>query len=78
MGINMGESIIEERGRILIPKDIREELNLRPGQRVIVEKGQNCITIRPAVNMKRFSSELRGCVKKSKTNPMDVKQIWKM
>ncbi|MFA4819778.1 MAG: hypothetical protein WC613_02345 [Candidatus Aenigmatarchaeota archaeon] len=25
---------------------------------------------------KRFSSELRGCVKKSKIRPKDVKDIW--
>ncbi len=78
MGITMGKSIVEERGRVLIPKDIREELNLRPGQHVIVEKGENCITIRPAIDMKQFSSELRGCVKKSKIHPNDVKKIWNM
>lgn len=78
MGIIMGKSVIEERGRVLIPKGIREELNIKPGQHVIVEKGENCITIRPAIDVKQFSSELRGCVKKSKIHPMDIKNIWHM
>ena len=78
MGINMGKSVIEERGRVLIPKNIREEMKLKPGQHVIVERGKNCITIRPAIDVRQFSSELRGCVKKSKIRPNDVKNIWKM
>ena len=78
MGIDMGKSVIEERGRVLIPKNIREEMKLKPGQHVIVEKGKNCITIRPAIDVRQFSSELRGCVKKSKIHPNDVKNIWKM
>ncbi len=78
MGISMGKSVIEERGRVLIPKDIREELKLKPGQHVIVEKGKNCITIRPATDPKQFSSELRGCIKKSKINPRDIKNIWRV
>ncbi len=78
MGIDMGKSVIEERGRVLIPKNIREEMKLKPGQHVIVERGKNCITIRPAIDVRQFSSELRGCVKKSKIRPNDVKNIWKM
>ena len=76
MGINMGKSTIEERGRVLIPKEIREELNLRAGQAVIIEKKEGCIVIKPAVDEKRIFSELRGCVKKSKINPRDIKNIW--
>ena len=74
----MGKSTIEERGRILIPKDIRDGLNLRPGQQVTVEKKENFIIIKPAVGPKQFSSELRGCVKKSKIHPKDIKNIWHM
>ena len=29
-------------------------------------------------DLKKFSSELRGCVKKSKIHPNDVKKIWHM
>ena len=78
MGIVMGKSIIEERGRVLIPKELRDELKLKPGQHVLVEKGKDCVTIRPAADLKHFSSELRGCVKKSRIDPREIKHIWKM
>jgi len=74
----MGISKIEERGRVVIPKDVREEMHLKPGQSVIVEKIEGGIVIRPAIDVKKLSSELRGCVKKSKIKPMDIKKIWHM
>ncbi len=78
MGINMGKSIIEERGRVIIPKEIRKELNLKPGQEVIFERKEGSILMKPAVDQKKFFSELRGCVKKSKIRPGDIKEIWRM
>jgi AbrB family looped-hinge helix DNA binding protein len=39
MGLNMGKiSRLEERGRILIPKSLREELELKPGQKLLIER----------------------------------------
>ena len=78
MGINMGKGVVEERGRVLIPKDIREELNLKPGQEVLIEKKEGFIVIRPAIDVKKLTAELRGCVKKPKVHPRDVKHIWHM
>ena len=74
----MGKGIIEDRGRVLIPKKIREQLNLRPGQHVIIEKKEDSILIRPSVDVKKFSDELKGCVKKSMISPKDIKNIWHM
>ena len=73
MGKNM-----ESRGRVVIPKETREELNLKPGQEIIIEKRSDGILIKPAIDVKRFSSELRDCVKESKIHPKDVKNIWRM
>lgn len=78
MGIIMGIGVIEERGRVVVPKNIRDEIKLKPGQKVIIERSGNSIIIRPAVEFKKFSSELKGCVKKSKIKPMDIKNIWHM
>lgn len=74
----MGSSTIEERGRILIPKELRKELSLKPGQQVIVERKEGGIFINPVIDVKKLSSELCGCVKKSKIRPNDVKNIWHM
>ena len=74
MGMNTAE--IEGRGRIVIPKSIRQELELRPGQKVIIEKRDREIVIRPTTNVESLT-KLKGCVKKSKLNPLGMKSIWK-
>ena len=73
----MGKEVeMEERGRILVPKGLREEFNLKPGQKLLVEKRGKEIIIKPSINAKKFISELKGCVKKSRIKPLDVKRIW--
>ena len=74
----MGKSTLEERGRIIIPKDIRDELNLKPGQEIVFEKTGAGIIIRPAIDRKTFTEEMCGCVKNPKIRPKDVKNIWHM
>ena len=77
MGKHMGNEVeIEERGRILIPKELREEMKLKSGQKLLIERRGKEIIIKPAINSKKFVSELRGCVKKSKIKPMEIKKIW--
>ncbi len=78
MGIYMGKSIIEERGRILIPKGIRDEAGLKAGQQVVVEKKDDIIVIRPMADLKHLAAELKGCIKKSRIKAMDIKKIWHM
>jgi antitoxin PrlF len=42
------ESTVTEKFQITIPKEIREEIELRPGEKVIVEKsGDDSILVRP-------------------------------
>lgn len=73
----MGKLVrLEEKGRILLPKSIREELKLKVGQEFLVEKRKKEIILKPALDLKKFSLELRGCVKKSKVKPLEVKRIW--
>ena len=73
----MGNEVeIEERGRILIPKELREEMKLKSGQKLLIERRGKEIIMKPSINSKEFVSELRGCVKKSKIKPMEIKKIW--
>lgn len=77
MGIVMGNDVIlEERGRILIPKVLREKLRMKPGQRLHIESKGDEIVIKPASDVDRFFRELRGCVKGSKVDPLELKRIW--
>ncbi|OLS22043.1 MAG: hypothetical protein HeimC2_30970 [Candidatus Heimdallarchaeota archaeon LC_2] len=74
----MGTIKVEDRGRILIPKEIRDKLGLKPGSEleIILEEGK--IKILPKMTLSQVSGELKGCVKKSKIDPLKVKEIWKM
>lgn len=67
---------LEERGRIVIPKSFREELELKPGQKLLIERRERELVLKPVMDMKRFSAELRGCVKKSRIKPEELKRIW--
>lgn len=69
-------SVVEERGRILIPKRLRDSLKLKPGQKILIERKDGKIVIKPAIDFKKFVSELRGCVRKSKIKPEELKRIW--
>ena len=72
----MGEAVIDERGRIVIPNEIRNELKLRPDQKLrITTKGEELV-LSPEVGVEDFVSGLRGCVRGSKVRPDQLKEIW--
>lgn len=76
MGTLMGEAVIDERGRIVIPNEIRSELKLRPEQKLRISKKGKDLLLSPEVSAEEFISELRGCVHGSKIRPVDLKDIW--
>ncbi len=73
----MGRAKIEERGRVLIPKKIRDMAGFRPGEEVEIEFENGKVIIKPLIDLEKFSNELKGCVSKSIIHPLDVKKIWK-
>ncbi len=77
MGITMGKIVsLEERGRLLIPKEFREDLKMKPGQKLVIEKHDDSIVVHKASDLKKFSEELKGCIKTSKIKPLEIKKIW--
>lgn len=68
---------VGDKGRVVIPKEVRERLNIKKGQKIIVDVRGNEVVIRPAVDWKTFSRELAGCIKGAKIDPMEAKKIWK-
>jgi AbrB family looped-hinge helix DNA binding protein len=76
VGIEVAESIIDERGRIVIPNEIREELNLRPEQKLKVTPRGREIVLSPSVGSEEFIEQLKGCVHGSKIRPEELKNIW--
>ena len=78
MVIKMGKTKIEERGRVLIPKSIRERTGVRPGEEVEIMIEEGKIVIVPLIDVENFSRELKGCVKESEIKPEEIKGIWRM
>ena len=76
MGFKMGETLLDERGRIVIPKEAREKLDLKPNQRLLVRVREGEIILKPPADAKKFITELKGCVSGSKVKPSELKEIW--
>ncbi len=61
-GFVMGIIPVDKEGRILIPKEMREKLDIRPDQRVIMELRGREIVTEPTLTVEEISKELQGCV----------------
>ena len=69
-------TFIDERGRVTIPKEIRDSLGLRPEQTIAIEVRKQEIVLKRAVEPQEFITQLKGCVRGSKVKPSEVKEIW--
>ena len=80
MGINVGESVVDERGRITIPRHLRDKFGLKPGKNIIIEDRGHEIALKPVISTDDFIRELEGCItKENKMSHIDVlklKEIW--
>lgn len=79
MGELMGETNeIDERGRVTIPKEIRERTGLKTGDRVRISAKKDGVTIERVVSLDTFIAELRGCITvESDLDPLRLKEIWR-
>ncbi|RDE12216.1 MAG: hypothetical protein C4K48_10325 [Candidatus Thorarchaeota archaeon] len=78
VGGEMGTDDIDERGRVTIPKELREKTGLKTKARVRIIAGKNGVRIEKAVDLSDFMTELRGCiVVKGDIDPLKLKEIWR-
>ena len=75
------ETEIDERGRIVIPSEMREKLRLRPQQKLLIETTDSgMIFLRPVIGAEEFIKQLKGCVSNSssskKVKAEELKRIW--
>lgn len=74
------EAVIDKKGRIVIPRHLRERLRLHAGGKVklVLEEGK--IAIVKYVVPEDFVKELEGFVKEGspvpKIDPLELKKIW--
>lgn len=80
MGITQ-ETVIDEKGRIVISKNIRDSLGLKNGMRVKIYIESNRLIIEKSVSPDEFREKMRGFIKKGSevpvSDPLKLKQIWK-
>lgn len=74
---------MDDRGRVLIPKDLREAHGLQPGAPVIIESAEDGVRIRPALPKDEALDRLAGVVNASTRrgdaepgDPLEAKEIW--
>ena len=74
------ESVIDDKGRVAIPKRLREELDLREGSKVKMISEDGKIVIMKPLTPNDFIHEMEGFIKEGsavqKANPLKLKEIW--
>lgn len=78
VGNDMGTDEIDERGRVTIPKELRDKIGLKAKSRVRITAERNGVKIEKAIDLKEFMTELRGCISvKGDIDPLRLKEIWR-
>ncbi|MCS4540742.1 MAG: AbrB/MazE/SpoVT family DNA-binding domain-containing protein [Euryarchaeota archaeon] len=66
--------VIGEKGQIVVPKDIREHLGIKPGTKIIFEVKEKEVILRPFKDPKQFVEEF-CTVPKKLTKKIDIEKI---
>lgn len=82
VGTCMTQTVVDQRGRVLIPEDVREGTGLDEGTVVKVETQGDGILIKPIRKSKRSWKQLCGVVPKRTgkpewPTPEEIKSIWR-
>lgn len=81
VGMAMAQTVVDGRGRVLIPEEIREISGLRTGTVVAVEKYEDRIIIKPVRKSRRAWKQLCGLAPQRTGEPQwptpeEIKSIW--
>jgi len=66
---------IGPKGQIVVPKVFRESLGIEPGDEILMEMKEGELSIRPAVDPKRFVEDFCSISKGKLTRKIDLKKI---
>jgi AbrB family looped-hinge helix DNA binding protein len=78
----MTETVVDQRGRVLIPEEIRESAGLKSGAMVAIEKARDVVVIKPLRKHKRAWRQLCGLAPERTGKPEwptteEIKSIWR-
>jgi AbrB family looped-hinge helix DNA binding protein len=74
------EAVIDKKGRVVVPRHLRERLKLHEGAKVRLTLEEGKIVIMKPMTPEEFIKEMEGCIKENspvpKVNPLRLKKIW--
>jgi AbrB family looped-hinge helix DNA binding protein len=72
------EVTIDEKGRILIPREIREKIGLQNGGKARLKVEKEKIVIMAPISPQEFIKELEGCITEGtpRIDPLKLKKMW--
>ncbi len=78
MGKMTTEVTVDHKGRILIPKEIREKIGLKAGRRVKIKVDKEKVVVIPLISPEEFIEEMEGCIKEGTPtlDPLKLKKMW--
>jgi len=78
MSTAVEEVVIDDKGRVLIPKKFRDKVGLQPGVRARLKIEGKTIVIIPPISPEEFIKEMEGCIKEGtpSIDPLKLKEMW--
>jgi AbrB family looped-hinge helix DNA binding protein len=72
------EVTVDNKGRVLIPKEVREKVGLQVGGKARLKIEKENIVIMPPISPEEFIKEMEGCIKEGVPliDPLKLKKIW--
>jgi len=72
------EVAVDNKGRILIPKWIRDRIGLKPGGKALLKVEKENIIIMPPISPEEFIEKMEGCIKEGTPtiDPIKLKKMW--
>jgi len=69
---------VDDKGRVLIPKEARSKLGLKAGGKARLKVEDKRIIIMPPISPEEFIKEMEGCIKEGTPtiDPLKLKKIW--
>ena len=65
--------IVGEKGQVVVPKDIRDHLGIKPGSSIMFEVKENEVVIKPTINPREFVEDFCNVPKKLKK--LDINKL---
>jgi AbrB family looped-hinge helix DNA binding protein len=76
----MTTTVVDNKGRIVVPKQLRNEMRIGEGSRVSVQIEKERLVVSRAVDPDEFITEMEGFVRKGSRvqliDPLSLKWIW--